>query len=111
VIVTYPVGEHSPHITFPIQRDGCEVMVTLQLLAEDGEMVCGLRFVQGEMPLPPKALRKAMLEELGRIEAIAKAAGVKEMRHAGLDAREDLAVFLPGYEPMADRPNWRRKRL
>ncbi len=93
-----------------IVRDGADVTLTLQVYQEDGEVVCGLRFLSGSMPKPTKALRRACKEELAKIEDVCRRAGVKEMRHAG-EARD---LVLPGYEPMTDKPelrNGRRKRL
>ena len=95
---------------FRIVRPGADVTLTLQVYFEDGQYVCGLRFLEGRIDLGPKALRAAMTEELAKIENVLREAGITEIRHAG----EDRAWFLPGYEPMPDKPqlrNGRRKRL
>ena len=94
-------------VTFRIVRPKADVMVTLELFEDGGEMVCGLRFLGGEIHLGPKAMRAAITEELAKIEKIARDAGCAEMRHAG----EDRAWCLPGYEPMDGLRNGRRKRL
>src|SRR5690242_8497454 len=93
--------------TFPVKRPGVDVLVTLQFVFEDGEWICGLRWLEGKIDLKPKAMRRAMLEELTTIERLCCEAGFKEMRHSG----DDRAVFLPGYERMPELPNGRRKRL
>lgn len=93
---------------FLIRRPYAEVLVTLEIYQEEGEMVCGLRFIRGHIDLPPKAMREAILRELAVIENIAREAGCTEMRHAGDETR---VLFLPGYEPMPELPNGRRKRL
>jgi hypothetical protein len=95
-------------LPYPVRRDGINAVVLLHVYAEGDEIVCGLK-LSGTFPKPTKAVRRAFREELAKIEALAKASGVTEMRHAG----EDRAVFLPGYEPM-NHPalrNGRRKRL
>ncbi len=95
------------YITFAVKRPGVDARVTLQLVHEGGEWICGLRWLEGKIDLKPKAMRRAITEELTRIEAICREAGFKEMRHSG----DDRAVFLPGYERMPELPNGRRKRL
>jgi hypothetical protein len=52
-------------------------------------------------------MRRAIVAELQNIEQAARESGVTEMRHAG----DDRGVFLPGYEPMPELRNGRRKRL
>lgn len=96
-----------PYISVPIHRPGADVSLTLQIIHDAGEMVCGLRFLRGRISLGPKAMRTAMHEELSKIEGLAREAGCTEMRHAG----NDLAWCLPGYEPMPELPNGRRKKL
>jgi hypothetical protein len=93
--------------TFPVKRPGVNVLVTLQLCDDAGEMVCGLRWIEGRIDLGPKAMRAAITEELSKIEAIAREAGCTEMRHSG----DDRGWCLPGYEPMPELPHGRRKRL
>lgn len=93
--------------TFRVTRPGVDVLVTLQLFEERGEMICGLRWVEGRFELGPKAMRAAITEELAKIEAIARDAGCAEMRHCG----DDRGWCLPGYEPMPELPHGRRKRL
>ncbi len=92
-----------------IVREGVDVILTLQMFQEGGEQVCGLRFLSGQISLPPKAMRAVMAEELGKIEGVLKQSGVAEVRHAG----DDRGWFLPGYEPMnhPELRNGRRKRL
>lgn len=97
-------------IPYHICRDGADVTLMLQVYQEDGETVCGLRFLSGVIPKPTLAIRRAAREELAKIEMVCRQAGVTEMRHAG----EDRAMFLPGYSKMTDKPqlrNGRRKRL
>lgn len=97
-------------VSFAINKPQVNVLVTLQVFeSEEGEMVCGLRYLEGCIGLPPKAAARAILIELAVIEKIAKDAGCVEMRHAG----DDRSHFLPGYEPM-NHPKLRngmRKRL
>lgn len=95
-------------LAYPVRRDGINALVLLHVFAEGADIVCGLK-VAGQLPKPTKAVRRAFREELANIEALAKASGVTEMRHAG----EDRAVLLPGYEPMnhPELRNGRRKRL
>lgn len=95
------------YVQFHVKRPGANVLVTLQIVSEDGEMILGLRSIQGEIKLGPKAMRAAIIEELTKIENVARDAGFKEMRHSG----DDRAAFLPGYEPFPELPNGRRKRL
>lgn len=97
-------------VTVPINKPYANVIVTLQVFeSEEGEMICGLRYIEGQIDLPPKAARQAILSELKIIEGLARDAGCVEMRHAG----DDRAKLLPGYEPMNDERlrNGRRKRL
>lgn len=94
-------------IKFRVRRPYADVLVTLQVFRENGVMVCGLRFIEGRIDLPPRAMRKAIIAELATIEKIAKDAGCTEMRHAG----DDRAWCLPGYERMPEIKNGRRKRL
>jgi hypothetical protein len=91
----------------PIRRPGADVVLWLQIVGDQGKIVCGLRWLEGEITLRPKALRAAILEELEKIEALAKNAGCQEMRHSG----DDRGAFLPDYEKMPELPNGRRKRL
>lgn len=93
--------------TFRVTRPGVDVLVTLQLFNEGGDMICGLRWIEGTMTLRPKAMRAAIIEELTKIEAIARDAGCTEMRHSG----DDRGWCLPGYEPMPELPHGRKKRL
>jgi hypothetical protein len=97
----------SLYPTFRVTRPGVDVLVTLQLCDDGDEIVCGLRWIEGQMTLGPKAMRAAITEELSKIEAIAREAGCTEMRHAG----DDRGWCLPGYEPMPELPHGRRKRL
>jgi hypothetical protein len=92
---------------FHVKRPYADVLVTLEVYQENGEMVCGLRFIEGEIRLPPKAMRRAIVAELQSIEQAARESGCTEMRHAG----DDRAWCLPGYEPMPELRNGRRKRL
>lgn len=94
-------------LQFPIKRHGCDVRVTLEIYEDGDAKVCGLRFIEGAMPIGPRALLAAVHAELPIIERIAREAGCTEMRHAG----DDRAIFLPGYEPMAGGRNMRRKGL
>lgn len=95
---------------FRINNPSANVIVTLQVFeSEEGEMICGLRYIEGHIDLPPKAARAAIISELAVIEGIARDAGCVEIRHAG----DDRGRLLPGYEPMNDARlrNGRRKRL
>lgn len=94
-------------LQWPISRPEGSVVVTLELFKDGKEMICGLRFLEGQIGCGPKAMRAAMLAELETIEQLARNAGCKEMRHAG----EARAWCLPGYEPMDGLRNGRRKRL
>jgi hypothetical protein len=93
--------------TFRVVRPGADVLVTLQVFEEGPDIVCGLRRIEGRIDLRPKALRAAVREELTKIEAVCRSAGITEMRHAG-DAR---AWALPDYEEFPALRNGRRKRL
>lgn len=98
----------SEEITFRIdRRPVADVMVTLEIYEENGERICGLRFLSGTIDLPPRAMQSMIIEEVRKIEDLAREAGCREIRHAG----DDRAWFLPGYEPMPDLKNGRRKRL
>lgn len=96
-------------VTFEINRLHVNVRVTLQVFESNGELICGLRSIDGKIGLPPKALRAAMIADLAVIEGIVRDAGCVEMRHAG----DDRKWFLPGYGPMNDNRlrNGRSKRL
>lgn len=94
-------------ITFPYVAPGIDVRVTLEVYEEDGSMVCGLRFMEGEINLPPSKLRKALTDGVKTIERIVKAAGCVEMRHAGACRK----WFLPDYERMPILNHGMRKRL
>jgi hypothetical protein len=105
LFIPHPDKAYVP--TFRVRREGVDVMVTLQVVEDGGEMICGLRHIEGEIDLPPRAMMAAFSEELAKIERIARDAGCAEMRHSG----DDRKWFLPGYEPMAELKNGRRKRL
>lgn len=92
---------------FDIIRPEGRVKITLEVFEEGGETICGLRWMTGELRAGPKAVRRAIREELRKIERIAKASGVAEMRHAG----DERAWFLCDYEPCPGLRNGRRKRL
>lgn len=94
-------------LTFPISRPGVEVSVTLEVYEENDEVICGLRWMQGEIKLGPKALRRAITEELENIESIARSAGCAEIRHAG----DDWSRFMTEYSPMSGLRNGLFKRL
>lgn len=95
------------YLTFRVERPGASVAVTLQLFAEGEEIICGLRSMEGRIELRPKALRAAAIEELQKIEVLAKSAGCTEMRHSG----DERAWCLADYEPMPELPHGRKKRL
>lgn len=92
---------------FVIERPYGRVTVVLEVFGDGDDMVCGFRWVEGEINLPPKQAYKVIREEILKIEEIARTSGCCEMRHAG-DAR---AVFFPDYEPFEGLRNGRRKRL
>lgn len=99
------------YVQFHVKRPGADVLVTLQIVIEGKgkrkRYILGLRSIQGKIKLGPKAMRAAIIEELTKIENVAREAGFHEMRHSG----DDRAAFLPGYEPFPELPNGRRKRL
>lgn len=95
-------------LPFMITRPEGRVHVVLEVFEEDGEAVCGLRWISGELVGGPKAVVRAIREELNKIEQIARSAGVVEMRHAGDEAR---ARIFSDYEPCPGLPNGLRKRL
>ena len=92
---------------FEIVRPYGRVTVVLEVFGDGDNMVCGFRWVEGHIDLPPKQAFKVIREEILKLEDIARKSGVSEMRHAG-DAR---AVFFPDYEPFEGLRNGRRKRL
>jgi hypothetical protein len=83
------------------------VTITFQTFEENGEMICGLRFMEGRINLPPRALRATLIQELKTIENIAREAGFAEIRHAG----DDRGWLLTDYEKVPELRNGRRKRL
>lgn len=95
------------YVQFPVKRPGADVLVTLQIVFENGESILGLRFLEGKIELGPKAMRAAMIEELTKIEKLARDAGFHEIRHCG----DDRAWCLPGYVEMPELPHGRKKRL
>lgn len=90
-----------------IERSEGRICVTLEVFEDAGEIICGLRSIDGEIVAGPKAARAAIVEELEKIERRVKAAGCVEMRHAG----ENRGWVLPGYERKGILRNERRKRL
>lgn len=94
-------------VPYPIKRPGVDVVLTLEVFEEDGEVVCGLRWLEGPITIHGKALRQAFMEELAEIERRAKAAGCREIRHSG-DLR---ARLFPDYQPKPGLRNGLFKRL
>jgi hypothetical protein len=92
---------------FVIERPYGRMTVVLEVFGDGDDMVCGFRWVEGEIHLPPKATIRAVREEIRKIERIARESGCTEMRHAG----DDRAIFFPDYEPFEGLRNGRRKRL
>lgn len=91
-----------------IVRPYCDVWLTLEVFGSGDFMVCGLRWLEGRIDrMGPKAMAARIAKELKLIEQMAKESGVTEMRHAG----DDRGWALPGYEPMPELKNGRRKRL
>lgn len=92
---------------FVIERPYGRVTVVLEVFDDGPERVCGFRWIEGEIHLPPKKMIAVVREEIRKIENIARVAGCTEMRHAG----DDRAAFFPDYEPFESLRNGRRKRL
>jgi hypothetical protein len=94
-------------IPVPLRRPGVNAVLILEAYEEGGEIICGLRHLEGSIRLGPKALRSAVAEEVTKIEGIVAAHGCSEIRHAG----RDWSKLLPGFEPDPDLENGLRKRL
>jgi len=73
----------------------------------DGTKVCGIRQMFGTIKAPPKAWVRAVREEVGKIEDVARKAGCDELRIAG----RDWSRIFPEYEQVLDLRNGLRKRL
>ena len=94
-------------VPYPIKRPGVDVVLTLEVFEEDGEVICGLRWLEGMIVIGGKSLFRAFVEELAEIEKRAKAAGCREIRHSG-DLRSRL---FPDYQPKPGLRNGLYKRL
>lgn len=95
------------NIVFRIVRPGVDVQVTLQVFVEDGVTVLGLRHIDGKISLSRRERLAVFREELGKIERLAAASGVGEIRHTG----GIMTHFFEGYEPFPALRNGVRKRL
>lgn len=94
-------------VPIEIKRPGVDAVLTLEVFEENNEVVCGLRWLEGDIAIHGKALRQAFSEELAEIEKRAKAAGCREIRHSG-DLRSRL---FPDYQPKPGLRNGLYKRL
>jgi len=92
-----------------IVRDGAAVLLTLEAFEEDGEKVCGIYQLTGQIGQRPKRWLQLVREELTRIERIAKRSGCIEIRLGGRDWSRLLKGL--GYEPFPDIENGLHKRL
>lgn len=83
-------------------------MVIFDVFAEGDDIICGLRMLQGKIPMPGKAWLKVVRDTMTEFERRAKEAGCTEMRVSG----RDWSKILPDYETIeGDAPNLLRKRL
>ncbi len=92
---------------FSVTRPEGAVLVTLQVIEEDGRLICGIKQVTGHIPARPKAWLRAVREEVDRIAGLARAAGCRELRIAG----RDWSRVFPGFEPVDGVPNGLKKEL
>jgi len=72
-------------IVQPIIRPGVRLLLRLEVYAEDGQVICLIHNLSGEVKLGPKAWLKFIREEIGNIENVARQAKCVEMRIEGRD--------------------------
>jgi len=94
-------------LTFPVSLPNGGGYVTLEIYAEDNQMVCGIYEIKGRLQERPKQWLRTMRAELTRLEAIARDAGCEEMRIAG----RDWSRVFPDYTPFDGAENGLRKAL
>lgn len=76
-----------------VVRPGIQVFIRLEAYEDDGQVVCLIHTLSGKITLGPKAWLKAVRDEIGKLERIARAAGCVEMRVEG----RDWSRVLSGY--------------
>lgn len=76
-----------------VVRPGIQVFIRLEAYEDNGQVVCLIHTLSGKISLGPKAWLRAVRDEIGKLERIAKAAGCAEMRVEG----RDWSRILPGY--------------
>lgn len=81
----------------PIIRPGVKVFIRLEVYEDDGQLVCLIHTLSGEIKLGPRAWLRVVRDELGNIENVARRARCTEMRTEGRDW--SVALSALGYVP------------